>query len=380
MAQFGGSGEIAYGSVELLPLLFQDDFGNTCDNILSARVANIKVDVMAKEKRLTMNKDKTVCLVMGTNKQKEEVRKQLELKPLMCGDFETRMVDSDKWLGDWLHSGGSGESCHETIRQREGKVRGAALEIAAIVDDWRAGVVGGFKSGFLLWEACYIPSILHNSSTWVEIPKAALKQLEDLQLWFLRLLLRQGPGVPTASLLWESSLLSMDLRIWREKACLILHLRGLDEDSLGRRVWEKQRRFNWPGLAREASEISRQLVVEDPNTTEMSRYEYRQEITKACHQYQERQLRNKIKNKEGDIMQKCQKIAKDFYGRKSYFDKKVPNQVRSHFATRVGMLPVAGNFRHNRRFARTEWLCRCGQEREEERHITDSCPLHCTGT
>ena len=40
------------------------------------------------------------------------------------------------------------------------------------------------------------------------------------------------------------------------------------------------------------------------------------------------------------------------------------------------MLPLAGNFRKDRRFARTGWLCRCGKEREEERHITDSCPLY----
>ena len=192
---------MAYGLVELVPLMFQDDFENTCGITLCARVANIKVDMMAKEKTITLNQDKTVCLVMGSDKQKEEVRRELELKPLMCGDFETRLVESDKWLGDWLHSWGLGEPCHETIRQREGKVRGAAMEIAAIVDDWRAGVVGGFKSGFLLWEACCIPSILHNSSTWVENPEAAVKRLEALHLWFLRLLLRQGPGVPTASLL-----------------------------------------------------------------------------------------------------------------------------------------------------------------------------------
>ena len=158
--------------------------------------------------------------------------------------------------------------------------------------------------------------------------------------------------------------------------CFILHLRGLEEDSLGRRVWEEQRRFSWPGLAMEASAISKKLVVEDPNTTVLSMFEYRKEVTKACHQYQERQLKEKMRNKEGHIMQKCQKIAEDFYGRKSYFDRKVPSQVRSHFATRVGMLPVAGNFRHDRRFARTDWLCRCGLEREEERHLTDSCPLY----
>ena len=130
---------MAYGLVELVPLMFQDDFENTCGITLCARVANIKVDVMAMEKTLTLNQDKTVSLVMGSDKQKEEVRRELELKPLMCGDFETRLVESDKWLVDWLHSGGLGEPCHETIRQREGRVRGAAMEIAAIVDDWRAG-------------------------------------------------------------------------------------------------------------------------------------------------------------------------------------------------------------------------------------------------
>ena len=116
--------------------------------------------------------------------------------------------------------------------------------------------------------------------------------------------------------------------------------------------------------------------MDDPNTTVLTKCQYRKEVTKACHQYQESQLRTKMKNKEGDIMQKCQKIAEDLYGRKSYFDRKVPSQVRSYFATRVGMLAVAGYFRQDRRFARTSWLCRCGQEREEERHLTDTCPLY----
>ena len=83
-----------------------------------------------------------------------------------------------------------------------------------------------------------------------------------------------------------------------------------------------------------------------------------------------------MKKKDREVMKKCQKISKDFYGRKSYFDNKVPSAVRSYFATRVSMQPIAGNFRQDRRFARTQWLCRCEREREEERHLTDSCPLY----
>ena len=161
----------------------------------------------------------------------------------MCGDFVTKLVECDKWLGDYFHSGGLGESCMETIRQREGKIKGAALEIAVIVDDWRAQVVGGFESGLILWESCCIPFLLHNCGTWVELPATTVKKLEALQMWFLRLLLRQGPGVPTASLLWETSILSMELRVWREKLCQILHFRELEDDALAKRIWEEQRGF-----------------------------------------------------------------------------------------------------------------------------------------
>ena len=59
----------------------------------------------------------------------------------MCSDVNIKVVRCDKWLGDYLHSDGLPESVTETIRQREGKVKGAALEIAEIVDVWRARTV-----------------------------------------------------------------------------------------------------------------------------------------------------------------------------------------------------------------------------------------------
>ena len=47
-------------------------------------------------------------------------------------------VESEKWLGDLISSGGLGASVLATIKAREGKVKGACLEVAAIVEDWRA--------------------------------------------------------------------------------------------------------------------------------------------------------------------------------------------------------------------------------------------------
>ena len=91
--------------------------------------------MVMKEKRLCLNKDKSVCLLWGTVKQKNDIKKELKKDPLKCGEVEMTMTDCVKWLGDFLHTDSLAASALETIIQREGKVKGAALEIAAIVDD-----------------------------------------------------------------------------------------------------------------------------------------------------------------------------------------------------------------------------------------------------
>ena len=299
--------------MEMGPLIFQDDLLENSPGVKEARAANVRVAAVMKEKRLHLNRDKSVCLLWGTNKQKNKLKEELAENPLMCGEVEMKMTDADKWLGDYLHTDGLAASVLETISQREGKVKGAALEIAAIVDDWRSHVVGGFVSGFLLWESCCVSSLLHNSGSWVGLSGQAEQRLESLQLWFLRLLLRQGPGVASGSLLWETKTLSMKLRIWREKLSLALHIVRLPEDSIGKKIWEEQKLYGWPGLVAEVQEISKELDIDDVNTTKLSKTAFRKTVTDACHQLNEARLHEEMVGKT-----KCEKILVDGYGRKEY--------------------------------------------------------------
>ena len=140
---------------------------------------------------------------------------------------------------------------------------------------------------------------------------------------------------------------------------------------MARRVWEDQRSFRWPGLSREVREICNKLGLEDANTTRMSKKEYRRHITTMCHLENEKRLRKAMENKD-----KCAIILEDGYGRKPYVSEGRPGQVREVFATRVHMLPIAGNFSHDRRFARTDWQCRCMEAREDEEHLRSSCDLY----
>ena len=84
------------------------------------------------------------------------------------------------------------------------------------------------------------------------------------------------------------------------------HLRGLDPDSLARRIYQEQRERAWPGLARETTEICRQLGIPDCNTADILATrdkEYRKMITESCKQYDKRKM-----EKEMEGMEKCEKI------------------------------------------------------------------------
>ena len=203
--------------------------------------------------------------------------------------------------------------------------------------------------------------------SWLQLSKEAEKRLDGLQVWYLRMLLRQGQGVPSGAILWESAVLSMARRVWVEKLSLALHICRMSEDSLARKVWEEQLVYGWPGLAAEAEHIASELGVASVRETNSSKKEYRQEVVEACHKYDEIMLRDKMKDKI-----KCQKILSEGYGRKQYFSGLLPGQVREYFSTRVQMLPLGGNYSRDNRFRRTGWLCLCG-EREEQEHIVRHC-------
>ena len=81
------------------------------------------------------------------------------------------------------------------------------------------------------------------------------------------------------------------------------------------------------------------------------------------------------KKKLMEVTQKCSKIISEECGEKEYFSGKTPSQVRSYFATKVSMLPLAGNLLHDNRFSRTGWLFRCGA-REQQEHIRSHCHLY----
>ena len=63
---------------------------------------------------------------------------------------------------------------------------------------------------------------------------------------------------------------------------------------------------------------------------------------------------------------KCARILTETYGKKEYIEQKNIHNVCQQFRARYGLQPFAGNYFHDRRFAGSQWFCKC---REEEAHL-----------
>ena len=124
----GGGDETNYGAVTVAPLIFLDDVIHSAASVEGARLANQNMDKVVKQLNSSLNQDKTVCTVIGSLKQRNQVKQALEAQPLMCGQFETNLVDKFKWLGQILSTRGLSDSLAETVAEREGKTRWACLE------------------------------------------------------------------------------------------------------------------------------------------------------------------------------------------------------------------------------------------------------------
>ena len=87
----------------------------------------------------------------------------------------------------------------------------------------------------------------------------------------------------------------------------------------------------------------------------------------ACHKKNEETLRARA------TQDKCVRIGGEEYGRKDY----MKNQTIEWFKTRFGLKPFAGKFSHDRRYAKSDWLCWCKTSREEEGQITSgNCEVY----
>jgi hypothetical protein len=118
----GSEDALSYGSVLQAPYSFQDDVLTAADSVSAFRSNCVKMDVLAKQKNLTLHPVKCCYILCGSKKQIEEAREEIVKLPVRCGDFIMKEKKSEKWLGDILSGEGVGKSALATLAEREGKI------------------------------------------------------------------------------------------------------------------------------------------------------------------------------------------------------------------------------------------------------------------
>ena len=124
-------------------------------------------------------------------------------KSLTIDGSEVKVKSEDKYLGDYLHTGGLAKSVEVTVNKRYGVCLNEVLELKSVLDDFRMQSLGGIKVGIEIFNLAILPKLIYNSETWIEMNEKAIKRLDNLQNIFMRCVLSVPNSTPMAALNWD---------------------------------------------------------------------------------------------------------------------------------------------------------------------------------
>ena len=279
----------------------------------------------------------------------------------------------EKYLGDIFHCGGLAASARATVDARAANLRSGAVEVRAIVEDCRSRCLGGLEVGLEILEIAYIPALMSNAQTWIEIDKETVNKLEDLQYNFLRILLATPSSTPRAALAWDCGVLKMKFRIMQMKLNFLHYILMRNEESLAHQILSEQRRNGFPGFTEECMTFIRDLNIINPFEHWLSENEWKRMVKKAISEANSNELKSEIINKYKKL--KCSDLAKEEFGRKPYLKDLTLQQARTKFKFRTSMTQhVKMNQKSNDEYAAALWKCdECGLQ-DTNIHL-----LSCTG-
>ena len=330
----GSADEYYYGNVRCQGVIYQDDTGRSSITVSQAQSGNTKLNAVFKDKGVKAHPDKSSYIVCGSKKYKDKVMAELKITPLKFGDFNMKHEKVIKYLGMKLHEDGIAASVQATVEERSGKIRGATFEIKNIIEDFRMAALGGLMGAWVLWERALVPSLLAGCCNWVNISQKTVDQLDNLQNLYIRVQMRTPQSCTKVMLRAEVSMLAMKQRLWMEKVKFIQRLKRM-ENSLAKEVYQEQRQHDWPGLAKEVTEICKELGIEDVNEKEVSKETVEEEI--FYHHYKELK-------KEMDSKEKCKDIKhEDFREVQSYMKTNSIENARMKFSLRAKMYNCRAN-------------------------------------
>ena len=216
--------EVKYGDIMMGPIIYQDDLARLAGNVVDAQAGIAKVEACMKTKMLDLHDEKSCFLVVGKGKFLNQVKNDLQMSPLTLYGKPMKQKIKEKYLGDFLHSDGLAASVKATVEARAAALTSGAVEVRAVIEDCRSKCLGGLELGLEIYELAYIPALLNNAQSWIDIDKTTMDKLEDLQCNFLRILFSTPASTPRAALVWDCGTLRMKFRVMEKKLIFLNYI------------------------------------------------------------------------------------------------------------------------------------------------------------
>ena len=149
------------------------------------------------------------------------------------------------------------------------------------MEDCRSTSLGGLRIGLDIWESAYIPSLMSNSSTWMEIKDSTIEKLEEVQNSLYRNLLNVPHTTPKASLIWEVDGFKMKYRIMM--------------NTLAKQIQMAQELHSSPGLTSEVKDFISKLGLPNCFEEKIPKSKWKNIVKKIIHEANEAEIRESLK-------------------------------------------------------------------------------------
>ena len=364
---FSSSNEIFFHNVRMQPMIYQDDLGRFASCRLDAQAGNDKIETCMETKILDLHPDKSCFIIVGSKETTTEIRNDLIENPLTLYGNNMKEKKFERYLGDLIHGGGVAESAEATVNSRHGKMIHGIKEIRAIVEDCRSNTLGGLKVGLDIWETAYVPSLLNNSSTWMEIKDTTINKLEEMQNSFYRNLFNVPFTTPKAALIWEVGGMKMKYRIILNKLVFMNHIVHLDNGALAKQIQEEQMKNGSPGLTKEVQGYMEELSLPNCFVTRIPQMKWKTLVKKAVKQANEKEIKEEI------IPYKKMKnvnVEEEKFECKDYLSSLSLCKSRTLFKHKYQMTEnIKMNYKNDKNYARSLWKCKECQNQDSESHL-----------
>ena len=271
-----------------------------------------------------------------------------------------------------------GKSVEATILKRYGRIFSTIIEVSSILDDFRIDSIGGLKAGLEIFELAIIPSLLNNSSVWIDIGKTSLDKLNTLQNTMFRYMFAVPDGTPTPILRYDLGSLSMEERVIQNKLNFVHHLvsqRDQEEsESLAGEVFNLQAKYGFPGLVTECRKYIQTYKL--PNIIDdklkLSKLQWKNCIKAGMKDNSEKSIKKEFA-KYSKLMNT--NLEEESLQIKDYVESMKLRDARMLFRLRSGMVNAKMNRKNDRQYSMDLWRCDDCRSMDSQSHIM-WCPAY----